>query len=256
MVSVVATETPRLPAGFLARPFAHRGLHDAAAGVIENSHAACAAAVSAGYGVEIDVQLSADGEAIVFHDDTLDRLTAEAGPVRSQSAEALQSIALAGSTDRIPTLQEILELIAGRAAVLVEIKDQSGAFGPEVGPLEARTAALLADYFGPCAVMSFNPHAVAWFQRHAPDLARGVVGGDFAHAPVTPERRAALAQLEAAPGLAVDFVSYDWRGLPNPATDRVRAAGAPLLCWTIDSPETAAAAEPHCDQITFEGFRP
>lgn len=115
-----------LPPRFTDRPFAHRGLHDARAGRIENSRAAVAAAVEAGFGIEIDVQGSADGEAMVFHDDTLDRLTAMRGPVRGRSAAELRAIALSDGGGSIPTLSEILDIVAGRAPLLVEIKDQGG----------------------------------------------------------------------------------------------------------------------------------
>src|SRR6056297_1261202 len=114
-----------LPPGFLARPIAHRGYHDAAAGRIENSRSAFAAAMEAGYGIELDVQLSRDGVAMVFHDTMLDRLTDETGPVRDRGAAALQDIGLTGSRDTIQTLTQVLRAIDGTVPVLVEIKDQS-----------------------------------------------------------------------------------------------------------------------------------
>ena len=251
----------RLPAEFFARPIAHRGLHDAAAGVVENSLGACAAAVRAGYGVEIDVQLTADGEAVVFHDDTLDRLTNATGPVRAWRAEALRRLPLLGSGEGAPGLAELLALVASRAPLVVEIKDQTGAMaaaGPdgEIGPLEARVAALLADYPGPAAVMSFNPQSVGWFRTHAPDVPTGLVSYDYSDSDLPPERRAELAGIAAAAALAVDFVSYRWNDLPTPATDRLKAQGTPVISWTIRSPDQAEAARAVSDQITFEGFSP
>lgn len=251
----------RLPPDFFARPIAHRGLHDSALGVVENSRDACAAAIRAGYGVEIDVQLSADGEAVVFHDDTLDRLTAETGPVRARWAGALRQLPLLASSDGAPSLPDLLDLVAYRAPLLVEIKDQTGAMaasGPagEVGPLEARVAALLTEYRGRAAVMSFNPHSVGWFRTHAPHLPAGLVSYDFADSDLPEQRRAALAAMADAEALEVDFVSYRWSDLPTSTVDRLKARGTPVISWTIRTPEEAEAAWAVSDQITFEGFLP
>lgn len=150
-----------LPASFLDRPIAHRAYHDIAAGRPENSVEAIIAAIEAGYGIEIDLQLSADGVAMVFHDYDLDRLTEETGPVRARSAAALGAIALKHGSRGIPTFAEVLTLVAGQVPLLVEVKDQDGAMGPDVGPLEAAAVQALRCYDGPVALMSFNPHSVA-----------------------------------------------------------------------------------------------
>lgn len=249
-----------LPEAFLAPPIAHRGLHDRAVGRIENSRAAIAAAIAAGYGVEIDVQLSADGEAMVFHDATLDRLTGETGPVRARTAAELGRIALRGGGETIPTLAGILALVGDRAALLVEVKDQSRALSPDgIGPLEARVATLLAAHRGPVATMSFNPHAMIALSRLAPDVPRGLVAcaaSDYDEPGLSQSRRTELAELAHMTAAGACFASYDHRALPTPRTARLRASGIPVLCWTIRSPAQAAAVAPHADNITFEGFRP
>lgn len=245
-----------LPAGFADRPFAHRGLHDRAMGRIENSRAAVRAAVEAGHAIEIDVQLSADGEAMVFHDDALDRLTGEAGPVRARSAAELGAIALSGGGETIPTLAEVLALVAGRVPMVVEIKDQGGRLDATgVGPLEARTAALLSAYPGPVAAMSFNPESVAEMARLAPALPRGLVAGGN-YGALDPARAEALRGLADAGRVGAAFVSVHHRELSAPRVASLRAAGLAVLCWTIRSPAEAAAAAPHADAITFEGFAP
>jgi glycerophosphoryl diester phosphodiesterase len=242
----------RLHRDFLGPPIAHRGLHDRAERRIENSRAAVAAAVEAGYGVEIDVQASADGEAMVFHDDTLDRLTGETGPIRARSATELRAMRLRGSTETIPTLAEILALAT--TPLLVEIKDQSGCFGPKgVGPLAERVAALLAAHPGPVAVMSFNPDTVAAFAEAAPAIARGLTAGPPEDFPGAADP-GALARLERAGALGADFVSYNWRALPTPETAALRARAVPVLCWTIRSAEEEAQARRHADNVTFEGY--
>ena len=245
---------PPLPPGFLDRPIAHRGLHDRAAGRIENSPAAFAAAVAAGYGIECDVQLSADGEAMVFHDATLDRLTAEHGPVRARTAAELGRIGLTGGEDRIPTLADLLAQVGGRVPLVIEIKDQGGAFDATgVGPLEARVAAVLAGYAGPVAVMSFNPDSVAEMARLAPAVPRGIVaGGDYGTLP--PEKIAALRGMTAVEATGSAFVSVHHRELPSDRSRALRAAGLAILCWTIRSPQDAQTVAPHADAITFEGF--
>lgn len=244
-----------LPAVFLRLPLAHRGLHDAARGVIENSRAAVAAAVAAGYGIEIDVQRAADGEAMVFHDDALPRLTGAPGLVADHTAAALGRLRLAGG-ETVPTLAEILALVAGRAPLLIEVKDQTGALGPEVGPLEATVVALLADYPGPVAAMSFNPHSVAALAAAAPELPRGLTscafeGPDWS---LPDYRRAELAGLPDVDRTGAAFVSHDKADLANPAIAKLKAAGLPILAWTVRSPVEEAAARRVADNVTFERY--
>ena len=164
-----------LPASFFASPIAHRALHDVTLGRPENCRAAVRAALEHGYGIEIDLQASADGRAMVFHDDDLERLTGRSGMVRDKTAEELGRIELTGGGETIPTLAEVLKIVGGRAPLLIEAKDQSLVLGQVEGLLEKRAAALLADYDGPVALMSFNPHSVAHFRDAAPNIARGRV---------------------------------------------------------------------------------
>ena len=253
----------RLSPDFWARPFAHRGLHDAGAGRPENSLTAFDAAITHGYAIELDVQLSSDGEAMVFHDYTLERLTAEAGRVDARDAAALSRIALFGADDqRIPTLAETLAMIAGRVPVLVEIKDQSGGFDDAGGAaLEARVCEVLfaSPYAEQYAVMSFNPVSVARCAALAPDIMRGIVSYDFEHphdAHVNAAHRKALADLSDFEKSRSDFVSYGADSLPRAEVQALREAGVPVFCWTIRSPKEAERALAHSDQITFEGYLP
>ncbi len=231
----MSSRSPDLPAAFLTRPLAHRGLHDRAAGVIENSRAAVRAAIAAGYGIEIDIQRAADGEAMVFHDDEMPRLTGQPGLVRDYGARDLGRMVLTGSAggETIPTLAEILAIVAGQAPLLVEIKDQDGALGPGVGALEARIAALVAGYDGPLAFMSFNPHSVAAIGEAAPDRPRGLTTCDFedGEASLPDYRRAELEQLSDAErvgrGLRLARPPRPRQSGGGPA--EARGAGDPLL---------------------------
>jgi len=247
---------PELPAGFLRVPLAHRGLHARARGVIENSRAAVAAAAEAGYGIEIDVQRAACGEAMVFHDADLRRLTGLAGRVADHSAEELGAIALTGAGETIPTLSEILALVAGRVPLLIEVKDQTGALVETDGALEARVAALVVAYAGPVALMSFNPHCVAALARAAPDVPRGLTtcAFDGADWPLPDYRRAELAGISDFERTGAAFVSHDHRALDTPAVTRLKARGVPILCWTLRSAAEEALARRVADNVTFEGY--
>jgi glycerophosphoryl diester phosphodiesterase len=246
-----------LPHGFLARPVAHRALHGP--GRPENSRAAVRAAVAGGWGIEIDLQLSADRVPIVFHDAGLARLTAETGPVRERSAEALGAIPLTGSDEGIPTFAEVLGIVGGRVPLLVEIKDQSGIMGPTDGALERAAAEAVRGYDGPLAFMSFNPHAVAAVAEAAPGIPRGLVTCAFRPEDwpgLPPDRCAELAAMGDVPRVGAVFVSHGHRDLSMPRVAELQSRGLPILCWTIRSAAEAAAAMRVADQITFEGFDP
>lgn len=249
--------TPALPAAFLGPPIAHRGFHDRARGIVENSRAAAAAAIAAGYGIELDLQRSADGEAMVFHDETLDRLTPETGPVSARSAAELARIPLRDGAEGIPTLAEILALVGDRAALLVEVKDQSGSLGPVDGTLEARAAALLSAHPGPVALMSFNPHSVAACRDAAPRIARGLTTCPMRPADWPGIPAARLAELDRIPDpepLGASFVSHHFRALASPRIAALRARGLAILSWTIRSPQEEALARAHAQNVTFEGY--
>ena len=250
-----------LPDAFLRLPIAHRALHDAGARRPENSPRALQAAIDAGYGIEIDLQPSAEGVAMVFHDDTLDRLTYGTGPVRGQTVAQLQAQRVRSSDDPIPTLAQVLAQVGGRVPLLIEIKDTSGNFGPTDGVLEAATAQALAGYQGPVAVMSFNPHAIEHMARLAPDVPRGLVtyafpASDF-DGPIGPEleqhrqRLAAIADYDA---VGASFISHHWRDLDRARVAELKAAGASVLCWTIRSEAEEAQARQVAQNITFERY--
>lgn len=228
-------------AGLIARPFAHRGRHGP--GVPENSLAAFAAAVAAGHGIELDVQASADGEAMVFHDSALDRLTGARGPVAARTAAELGGIRLRGSDEAIPTLAGALAMIAGRAGLLVEAK----APGRRADAIGRATARALAGYEGPVAVMSFNPEVGRWFARHAPETLRGLVVSEAGKGWRGPLERG-FALWRSRP----DFLAYDVRDLPSRFAAAQRARGRPVLTWTCRSDADRARAAAHADQIIYE----
>ncbi len=254
-----------LDPAFLARPIAHRALHDRAAGRIENSRAAVRAAVEAGYPIEIDIQPSSDGVAMVFHDQRLKRLTGREGLVKELTAAELGRIPLLDSQpeETIPTLSEILEIVGGKVPLVIEIKDQSGDMDDKnLGPLEAALLAALKGYEGPVAAMSFNPHSVRLLRDSAPVLARGLISYDYvnkvfasdAHLPEA--RKAHLTALRDFDAIGAEFVSFGAESFPSAELTALRKGGVPVLCWTIKSFDQIPFASLHADQITFEGFRP
>ena len=246
-----------LPPGFLSRPMAHRALHGP--GRPENSRAAVRAAVDAGYGIEIDVQPSSDGVAMVFHDDTLDRVTGETGPVRARTAVELGGIGLTGGDGGIPTLEEVLAEVGGRVPLVIEIKDQDGTLGPGIGGLEEATARALHGYGGPVAVMSFNPHSVVAMKALAPALPRGLTTCNFVSdywAAVPPDVQAAHTAMERLDDSGASFISHHHLDLAADPVAGAKAKGLPVLTWTIKSEAEAREARTVADQITFEGFLP
>lgn len=248
-----------LPQAFLTRPFAHRGFHNRALGHIENSPKAIRAAIDAGYGIEIDVQLSKDGVAMVFHDEALDRLTDQTGLLADHLAADLQKILLTDSTDCIPTLAEVLAIVAGQTPLLIEIKDQTGAMAQTDAKLEQATAAALKDYNGPVAVMSFNPHCIAHMARLAPQIARGLTTSAYDYADWAPLDPAICDHLRDIPDYARTgcvFISHEASDLDRPRVRALQAQGAHIQCWTIKSKAAEQSARRFADNITFEGFIP
>ena len=247
-----------LPTEFLTRPIAHRALHDVSDGRPENSRAAVNAALDHGYGIEIDVQLTSDGQAAVFHDYALERLTGREGIVRELSMPELASIALKGSNETIPDLAEVLDLVAGRVPLLIEIKDPDETFGPDVGSLEGAVARTLAEYDGPAAVMSFNPHSVAAMQTLAPGVPRGLVTCAFRETewPMPRTRRAELAGIPDYERAGASFISHDIRDLECARVLELGRRGANILCWTVRSAEEERRARAIAANVTFEGYFP
>ena len=233
-------------------PVAHRGLWSPG-GAPENSLAAFQAACAAGYGIELDVQLSADGEAMVFHDDSLARLTGAEGRVAERTAADLAQLRLCGTDERIPTLLEVLALVGRRALVLVELKTPAGG----VGPLEQRVHETIIDHAGPVAVIGFNAYSHAWFAERFPGVLRGLNSYSYADATaLAPKQRADYARLEQTRIARPHFLSLGLDILPSPQAASLRAEGLPVVAWTVRQPAQWAAIADGCDNLIFEGFRP
>lgn len=240
-----------------ARPIAHRGLHDRLRGIIENTPSAVQAAIDGNYAIEVDLQLTADNEAVVFHDSTLDRLTKETGPVLARTAAALKRVDYVDTKDRIITLSELLEQVSGSVPLVIEVKSQ----WKNVGPLERRVANVLKTYSGHAAVMSFNPRTVEAFRELAPELVRGIVAERFRDKDEwslsTPWQRFVMRHMLHLFRSRPHFVAYHVKALPSAAPLIARhILRRPLLTWTVRTDADRRRARWFADQIIFEGFRP
>jgi glycerophosphoryl diester phosphodiesterase len=245
------------PGWLTARPIAHRGLHDRARGIVENTVSAAEAAVAGGFPIECDVQDTADGEAVVFHDDTLDRLTSEKGPLRSRTAAELTRLQVAATQDRIPTLRTLLARVGGQVPLIIEIKSR---FDGDV-TLTRRTVETVSGYEGPVALISFDPAVLAALRELAPELPRGIVAqsrydeSEWGH--VGAEARHAMANLLHFPQTHPDFLSWRVGDLPSAAPFLCRhLARIPVMTWTVRTEENRRRALAHADQMVFEGFVP
>ncbi len=241
----------------IARPIAHRGLHDAAHGLIENTAGAVRAAVAANYGIEVDVQVSADGEAMVHHDDVLGRLTEGEGRLDRLSAVELKRVPFRGSSDRMMTLAELCDLVGGRVAMLIELKSRFD--GDDRVAL--RVAEVLAGYRGHAAPMSFDPWQVTLVRHKAPNLTCGIVAAKYRPHPYWDQMpawmRYGMGYLLTGVVARSQFVAYAVADLPALAPLLARqVCGLPLLTWAVRTEAERQRAARFADQMIFEGFRP
>lgn len=239
----------------IERPVAHRGLHGD--GLIENTLGAARAAVDADFAIEVDLQLTANNEVVVFHDETLDRLTSGAGPLATHKLAGLKELSILGTDERIPTLQELLDLVAGRTPLVLELKSDWN--GDE--RLAARVSEVLTGYAGPVAAMSFDPEILIALQKYAPGLPRGIVAERYYDDPEwraqTRAQKFKLGNLLHVIKTKPHFVAYYVRDLPALAPLIARhLLGMKLLTWTVRTETDRRTARRWASQMIFEGFRP
>lgn len=246
----------RAPAWLTARPIAHRGLHDRAAGIVENMPGAMHAAIAGNYAIETDVQLTVDGEAMVHHDDVLGRLNDGSAALTTLMAAQLKQVAFKDTPERMMALGDLCDLVAGRVPLVIEIKSH---FDGNTAIVD-RVKTVLAAYRGPIAVMSFDPDMVDAVRHGLPDIMRGIVAERHYDTPywakLTPEQRHDMTALHHLPRTQPHFVSYNVNDLPADEPLEAKRLGCALLSWTIRTDEQRIVSERYADQMTFEGFRP
>jgi glycerophosphoryl diester phosphodiesterase len=245
------------PSWLTARPVAHRGLHDEAAGIIENMPGAAAAAIAGKFAIECDIQLTSDGEAMVHHDDELGRLARGSGALLQRTAAELKAVSFNNTSERMMTLADLCTMVAGRVPLVIEVKSH---FDGD-RRLVRRMAEVLSSYDGPAVGMSFDPDQVMALRELIPARPRGIVAErhytaeDWPNA--SPTQRWEMKHLHHAFRTQPDFVAYWVDELPSPAPWIARNVfGRPLLTWTVRTAQQRARAAQHADQMIFEGFRP
>jgi glycerophosphoryl diester phosphodiesterase len=247
----------RAPGWLTARPVAHRGLHDAARGIIENMPGAAQAAIDGHFSIECDLQLTADGEAMVHHDDALGRLTEGGGALLGMTASELKAVKFKDTSERMMSLGDLCALVQGRVPLVIEVKSH---FDGD-RKLVARMAEVLSAYSGPVVGMSFDPDQVLALREKMPGLPRGIIAqrnyDDDYWKKLTPEQRLSMLDLRHAFHTRPHFVAFWVEQLPAPAPWIARNIfGLPLLTWTVRTPAQRERAVRYADQMIFEGFVP
>lgn len=240
--------TRRAKAPFKGRNYAHRGLYTSDQSVPENSLAAFRRAVDNGYGMELDVQLSADEEVVVFHDDTLERVCGVAGDVDDRDWDELKRLRLCQTDERMPLFSEVLNAVGGRTPIIIELKT-----GRKNRLLCEKTLALIDRYGGPVCVESFDPWIVRWFRVHAPDILRGQLSSQYDDLVQDMGRFRAFCRSRLLTNFIArpQFIAY--RVGKKPLTVRLcEAMGAMKVAWTAHDWQQEAEA----DAVIFEFYRP
>ena len=226
------------------RPIAHRGFHDMNHAIWENTLAAISRAAEEGFAIECDVHIVADGNIVVFHDDTLDRLCGISGDVRDRTSAELGLLTIGGTAERIPTLKQMLKLVDGRVPLVIELKGRQG----EDDGFAETVLDDLEGYKGHVALMSFDPWVLKALKVTGSPYPLGLTAeGD------QPER---FFEHDEAMQLGLDFISYHYGHLPNPFITAQRKLGIPVITWTVRDEAARRHTFEQADQMTFEGFDP
>jgi glycerophosphoryl diester phosphodiesterase len=247
----------RAPDWLTARPVAHRGLHDLARGIVENMPGAVKAAIAGNFSIEVDIQLTADGEAMVHHDHVLGRLAEGSGLLVEKTAAELKALKFKNTDEQMMSLSDLCTMVAGRVPLVIEVKSH---FRGD-RRLVKRMAEVLSSYEGPAVGMSFDPDQVLALRQLIPSRPRGIVAqrsyDDEYWKPLTQEQRDSMLYLRHGLQTQPHFVAFWVNQLPAPAPWIARNLfGCPLLAWTVRTPEQRARAARYADQMIFEGFVP
>ena len=248
------TDNKRDASPYFRKYYAHRGLHDNEKRIPENSLAAFRNAVQHGYGVELDVQLSKDGFVMVFHDDSLKRMTGKEGNIWDYTKEELQSLSLAETGETIPLFEDVLKVLReGTGPLIVELKT-----GPRNNELCEKTYAFLKEYPGVFCIESFNPFIVNWFRKHAPEVFRGQLATSLKGYGAYPKLIGkALSGCKFSFLNRPDFIAYDHHApIPKSVEKRRAKKNTLLIAWTLRSDEEREDDEKRFDAIIFESIAP
>ncbi len=233
--------------------YAHRGLHSN--GIPENSMAAFRAALEAGYGIELDVHLLKDGNLAVIHDGALVRTTGADGFIEDLTTADLKNYPLEGTAETIPTFREVIELFAGKAPLIVELKPERG----NHAALADATCRMLDEYDIDYCMESFDPRAVAWLKKHRPDIVRGQLTEDFLRNPKS--KLPWILKFLLSKNLLnfmsrPDFVAYKFADRKSTWSLFFCRKQMESVTWTLTSQADYDIAVKEGWVPIFEGFRP
>ena len=232
-------------------PIAHRGVHTK--DIPENSLSAFENALKNNYAIELDVQFTKDKEVVVFHDENLKRMTNDTRNIEDVNYDELKNLRLDNTNEIIPTLEEVLELVDSKVAILIEIKDCK-----DYIELSEKTYEILKGYEGNYAIQSFNPFILEWYKNNASEVVRGQLSGTFTEGSESLNSfekfvlKNMLLNFKSKP----NYIGYDLEGIPKSKLESLRKKGVPIIVWTVKNKEDMEKAYKYSDNITFEKFLP
>ena len=232
-------------------PIAHRGLHTK--DIPENSLSAFENALKNNYAIELDVQFTKDKEVVVFHDENLKRMTNDTRNIEDVNYDELKNLRLGNTNEIIPTLEEVLELVDSKVAILIEIKDCK-----DYIELSEKTYEILKGYEGNYAIQSFNPFILEWYKNNASEVIRGQLSGTFTEGSESLNSfekfvlKNMLLNFKSKP----NYIVYELEGIPKSKLESLRKKGVPIIVWTVKNKEDMEKAYKYSDNITFENFLP
>lgn len=232
-------------------PIAHRGVHTK--DIPENSLSAFENALKNNYAIELDVQFTKDKEVVVFHDENLKRMTNDTRNIEDVNYDELKNLRLGNTNEIIPTLEEVLELVDSKVAILIEIKDCK-----DYIELSEKTYEILKGYEGNYAIQSFNPFILEWYKNNASEVIRGQLSGTFTEGSESLNSfekfvlKNMLLNFKSKP----NYIGYELEGIPKSKLESLRKKGVPIIVWTVKNKEDMEKAYKYSDNITFEKFLP
>ena len=232
-------------------PIAHRGVHTK--DIPENSLSAFENALKNNYAIELDVQFTKDKEVVVFHDENLKRMTNDTRNIEDVNYDELKNLRLGNTNEIIPTLEEVLELVDSKVAILIEIKDCK-----DYIELSEKTYEILKGYEGNYAIQSFNPFILEWYKNNASEVVRGQLSGTFTEGSesLNSFEKFALKNMLLNFKSKPNYIGYDLEGIPKSKLESLRKKGVPIIVWTVKNKEDMEKAYKYSDNITFENFLP